>query len=102
MAMLRMAKGFYDNLKFHAKKPGSVVLGGCPTTRTMGPAQVLAAAQGAIRGMHPGTGDARYTIIDAPATRVLVNRENWKMCFFVHLSRHRDGARDRARGAVRA
>lgn len=50
------AKGFYDNLKFHAKKPGSVVLGGCPTTRTMGPAQVLAAAQGAIRGMHPGTG----------------------------------------------
>ena len=58
------AKGFYDNLKFHARKPGSVVLGGCPTTRTMGPAQVLAAAQGAIRGMHPGTGDARYTIID--------------------------------------
>ena len=58
------AKGFYDSLKFHAKKPGSVVLGGCPTTRTMGPAQVLAAAQGAIRGMHPGTGDARYTIID--------------------------------------
>ena len=57
-------EGFYDNLKFHAKKPGSVVLGGCPTTRTMGPAQVLAAAQGAIRGMHPGTGDARYTIID--------------------------------------
>ena len=40
------------------------MLGGCPTTRTMGPAQVLAAAQGAIRGMHPGTGDARYTIID--------------------------------------
>lgn len=58
------AKGFYDNLKFHAKKPGSVVLGGCPTTRSMGPAQVLAAAQGVIRGMHPGTGDARYTIID--------------------------------------
>lgn len=25
---------------------------------------MLAAAQGAIRGMHPGTGDARYTIID--------------------------------------
>lgn len=32
------AKGFYDNLKFHARKPGSVVLCGCPTTRTMGPA----------------------------------------------------------------
>ena len=44
------AKDFYDNLKFHAKKPGSVVLGGCPTTRSMGPAQVLAAAQGVIVG----------------------------------------------------
>ena len=32
------AKGFYDNLKFHARQPGSVVLCGCPTTRTMGPA----------------------------------------------------------------
>lgn len=32
------AKGFYDNLKFHVRKPGSVVLCGCPTTRTMGPA----------------------------------------------------------------
>ena len=34
------ARGFYDKLKFHAHKPGSVVLGGCPTTRTLGPAQV--------------------------------------------------------------
>lgn len=58
------ARGFYDNLKFHARKEGSVVLGGCPTTRAMGPAQVLAAAKGVIRGMHPGTGDARYTIND--------------------------------------
>lgn len=49
------AKGFYDSLKFHAKKPGSVVLGGCPTTRTMGPAQVLAAAQGPFADA-PGTG----------------------------------------------
>ena len=32
------ARGFYDKLKFHAHKPGSVVLGGCPTTRTLGPA----------------------------------------------------------------
>lgn len=58
------AKGFYDNLKFHARKEGSVVLGGCPVTRSMGPAQVLAAVKGVIRGMHPGTGDARYTIVD--------------------------------------
>ncbi len=58
------ARGFYDNLKFHARKDGSVVLGGCPVTRSMGPAQVLAAVKGVIRGMHPGTGDARYTIID--------------------------------------
>ncbi len=58
------ARGFYDELKFHAHKPGSVVLGGCPTTRTLGPAQVDAAARGMIRGIHPGTGDARYTIVD--------------------------------------
>ncbi len=58
------ARGFYDNLKFHARKEGSVVLGGCPVTRGMGPAQVLAATRGVIRGVHPGTGDARYTIID--------------------------------------
>ena len=58
------ARGFYDKLKFHAHKPGSVVLGGCPTTRTLGPAQVDAAARGMIRGIHPGTGDARYTIVD--------------------------------------
>lgn len=57
-------RGFYDNLKFHACKPGSVVLGGCPTTRTLGPAQVDAAARGVIRGIHPGTGDARYVIAD--------------------------------------
>ena len=43
---------------------GSVVLGGCPTTRTLGPAQVDAAARGVIRGIHPGTGDARYVIVD--------------------------------------
>lgn len=58
------ARGFYDNLKFHACKPGSLVAGGCPTTRTLGPAQVEAAARGIIRGVHPGTGDARYTIVD--------------------------------------
>ncbi len=58
------ARGFYDKLKFHAVKPGSVVLGGCPTTRSLGPAQVEAASRGVIRGVHPGTGDARYTIVD--------------------------------------
>ena len=58
------ARGFYDKLKFHAHKPGSVVLGGCPTTRTLGPAQVDAAARGVIRSIHPGTGDARYVIVD--------------------------------------
>ncbi len=58
------ARGFYQDLKFHACKPDSVVLGGCPTTRTLGPAQVDAAARGVIRGIHPGTGDARYTIVD--------------------------------------
>lgn len=59
-----VARGFYDKLKFHAHKPGSVVLGGCPTTRTLGPAQVDAAARGLIRGIHPGTGDARYVVTD--------------------------------------
>ena len=56
------AKGFYDNLKFHAKKPGSVVLGGCPTTRTMGPAQVLAAAQGAIIDEWEGNPRNRHVL----------------------------------------
>ncbi|OUO92137.1 peptidylprolyl isomerase [Gordonibacter sp. An230] len=58
------AREFYDGLKFHACKPGSVVVGGCPTTRALGPAQVEAAARGAVRGIRPGTGDARYVIVD--------------------------------------
>lgn len=57
-------QGFYDSLKFHAHKPGSVILGGCPTTRNLGPAQVHAAARKIIRGIHPGTGDAGYVIKD--------------------------------------
>lgn len=57
-------KGFYDNLKFHAYKPGSVVLGGCPITRSLGPAQVDTASRGHMRGVHPGVGDARYAIED--------------------------------------
>ena len=47
------ARGFYDGLKFHACKPGSIVVGGCPTTRTLGPAQVEAAA-GCVGEQHPG------------------------------------------------
>jgi len=56
--------GFYENTKFHAYREGSVVLGGCPTTRGLGPAQVDAAARGVLRGIHPGVGHARYTIKD--------------------------------------
>ena len=57
-------RGFYENLKFHARKPESVIIGGCPVTRNLGPAQVDAGARHILRGIHPGTGDARYTIID--------------------------------------
>ncbi len=74
------ARGFYDNLKFHAKKPDSVVLGGCPVTRAMGPAQVLAAVQGVIRGVHPGTGDARYTIIDEWGKNPRNHHERGSLC----------------------
>jgi peptidyl-prolyl cis-trans isomerase B (cyclophilin B) len=58
------AQGFYDGLKFHGKKAGSVVVGGCPVTRGLGPAQVHAAVRGVLHGIHPGTGTARYRIID--------------------------------------
>jgi peptidyl-prolyl cis-trans isomerase B (cyclophilin B) len=56
--------GFYDGLKFHAKKADSVVVGGCPVTRRLGPAQVHAAVRGVLHGIHPGTGTAGYRIID--------------------------------------
>ncbi|MDR0500889.1 MAG: peptidylprolyl isomerase [Coriobacteriales bacterium] len=56
--------GFYDGLKFHAYKEGSVVAGGCPVTRNLGPAQVHAAVRGVLHGIHPGTGDAGYCIAD--------------------------------------
>jgi peptidyl-prolyl cis-trans isomerase B (cyclophilin B) len=58
------SRGFYDGLKFHGKKAGSVVVGGCPVTRALGPAQVHAAVRGVLHGIHPGTGTARYHIID--------------------------------------
>ncbi|MDR2380429.1 MAG: peptidylprolyl isomerase [Bifidobacteriaceae bacterium] len=57
-------RGFYDGLKFHAKKADSVVVGGCPVTRGLGPAQVHAAVRGVLHGIHPGTGTARHRIID--------------------------------------
>jgi peptidyl-prolyl cis-trans isomerase B (cyclophilin B) len=56
--------GFYDGLKFHGKKADSVVVGGCPVTRGLGPAQVHAAVRGVLHGIHPGTGTAGYRIID--------------------------------------
>jgi peptidyl-prolyl cis-trans isomerase B (cyclophilin B) len=57
-------QGFYQQTKFHAHKPDSVIVGGCPLTRLLGPAQVSAAVRGVLRGIHPGTGNAGYTIID--------------------------------------
>jgi peptidyl-prolyl cis-trans isomerase B (cyclophilin B) len=56
--------GFYDKLKFHGKKADSVVVGGCPVTRGLGPAQVHAAVRGVLHGIHPGTGTARHRVID--------------------------------------
>jgi peptidyl-prolyl cis-trans isomerase B (cyclophilin B) len=58
------SRGFYDGLKFHGKKAGSVVVGGCPVTRGLGPAQVHAAVRGVLHGIHPGTGTAQYRIAD--------------------------------------
>jgi peptidyl-prolyl cis-trans isomerase B (cyclophilin B) len=57
-------RGFYHQLKFHGYKPDSVITGGCPKTRSLGPAQVAAAVRGVLHGIHPGTGNAGYTIID--------------------------------------
>lgn len=84
-------KGFYENLKFHARKEGSVVLGGCPVTRGMGPAQVMAATQGLIRGMHPGTGDARYTIVDEWANNPKNTLKRGSLCM-AHKSAPNSGS----------
>lgn len=56
--------GFYTKLAFHAYKENSVVLGGCPKTYNLGPNQVYMGVQGAIHGLHPGTGDSQYRIVD--------------------------------------
>ncbi|MCL2808012.1 MAG: peptidylprolyl isomerase [Coriobacteriia bacterium] len=74
-------RGFYDNLKFHAHKAGSAILGGCPITRTLGPAQVEAAARGAARGIHPGRGDASYTIRDEDYNRANNRHELGSLVF---------------------
>lgn len=57
-------KGFYDMLAFHAFKEGSVVVGGCPTTRNMPPNQVYMATKGALYGVHPGVGEADFRVRD--------------------------------------
>lgn len=72
------ASGFYENLTFHAYKPDSVILGGCPKTRGLGPNQVYVATRGALHGVHPGTGDSQYRVVDEW-------RDNPK-------NRHRDGS----------
>ena len=74
------ARGFYDNLKFHAHKPGS-----------LGPAQVDAAARGIIRGIHPGTGDARYTIVDEWETNPHNKHVLGSLCF-AHKSEPNSGS----------
>lgn len=58
------SSGFYSKLAFHAYKPNSVILGGCPKTYGLGPNQVYMGVQGAIHGVHPGTGDSKYRILD--------------------------------------
>ena len=56
--------GFYNGSKFHGLKQGSVIVGGCPVTRNLGPAQVHAAVRGVLHGVHPGTGSCGHRIID--------------------------------------
>lgn len=75
------ARGFYDNTKFHAYKPESVILGGCPITRTLGPAQVDAAVKGVLHGIHPGRGDARYTIKDEYVGKENNQHKLGSLCF---------------------
>lgn len=85
------ARGFYQNLKFHARKEDSVVAGGCPSTRTLGPAQVMAAMQGRIRGLHPGSGDARYTIADEWETNPKNHHKRGSLCM-AHKSKPHTGS----------
>lgn len=84
-------RGFYENLKFHAHKAGSAVLGGCPITRDLGPAQVDAAARGILHGIHPGRGDASYTIKDEYADKPN-NRHELGSIVFAHKSEPDSGS----------
>lgn len=85
------ARGFYQGLKFHARKEDSVVAGGCPSTRTLGPAQVMAAMQGRIRGLHPGSGDARYTIADEWEANPKNHHKRGSLCL-AHKSKPHTGS----------
>ncbi|MDR1358567.1 MAG: peptidylprolyl isomerase [Coriobacteriales bacterium] len=84
-------RGFYDNLKFHAYKAGSAILGGCPITRTLGPAQVDAAARGVVHGIHPGRGDASYTIKDEYEGKANNHHESGSLVF-AHTSQPDSGS----------
>ncbi len=84
-------RGFYESLKFHAHKAGSAILGGCPITRTLGPAQVDAAARGALHGIHPGRGDASYTIRDEHEGKAH-NRHELGSIVFAHKSDPNSGS----------
>lgn len=75
------ARGFYKDLKFHAHREDSAILGGCPITRTLGPAQVHAAARGIIHGIHPGRGDASYRIKDEYANKANNHHELGSLVF---------------------
>lgn len=57
-------KGFYDDLNFHGRKDGDVVVGGCPITRPLRPQQVRMGVREQLRGIHPGMGDPGYVIKD--------------------------------------
>ena len=59
-------KGFYDNLKFHRYVPGFVIQGGCPNTRELDSAQVVAAAGNPWSGL--GTGGPGYSIKEEYST----------------------------------
>lgn len=84
-------RGFYENLKFHAYRAGSAVLGGCPITRSLGPAQVDSAARGLMHGIHPGRGDASYTIKDEFEGRAN-NKHELGSIVFAHKSEPNSGS----------